>query len=152
MASTMKRIAIWIGGLFLVLFACFVFRMWHEFRSHRIAQQQEATRLIAQFHRRLNEGDLEAICRDAYRCGDLPNLRQDWQRLLGDTRNRGGTFRSVVRSDIDVYIEPPSVRADVLSSFEKGQVREIFIMKDYDGPLKIVSYQTVTKEGLASQH
>ena len=156
MDSKRKRSGLLIGGLFagliLLVPACLVLWMWLSFRTHRIAQEREAARLVAEFHRRFNANDLDAIRRDAYKCSDLLNLRQDWQRLLDDTRNRGGTFRGVVRSDIDVYIEPPSVRADVLSSFEKGEVREIFIMKDYDGPLKIISYQTVTKEGPASQH
>jgi len=59
---------------------------------------------------------------------------------LQDTRNRGGSFRNVVRSDIHVMLEPPSVRADVVSLFEKGEMREMFVMKDFDGPLQITSY------------
>jgi hypothetical protein len=146
MASTLKRFAIWTGGLLLLLFACVVFRIWYDFRSYRITHQREAARLIAEFHHRFNDRDLAAICRDAYRCSDLPGLRQDWQRLLDDTRNRGGMFRSVVQSDINVYVEPPSVWANVDSSFGKGELREIFMMKDYEGGLKIFTYKTVTKE------
>jgi hypothetical protein len=156
MDSKTKRtgmlVSILFAGLVLLVPVCLMLWMSLSFRTYRIAQGHEAARLVAEFHQRFNAHDLDAICRDAYKCSDFPNLRQDWQRLLDDTRNRGGTFRGLVRSDIDVSIEPFSVRADVLSSFEKGEVREIFIMKDYDGPLRIVSYQVVTKEGPASQY
>jgi hypothetical protein len=119
---------------------------WLTFQPHRITRQREATRLIAEFHQRFNEHDLDAICRDAFTCSELPSLRQDWQALLENTRNRVGIFRGVIRSDIRVYIEPPGVRANIVSSFEKGELREIFEMKEFEGPLKIVTYQTVTEE------
>jgi hypothetical protein len=51
-----------------------------------------------------------------------------------------------MRSGIRVYIEPPGVRANIVSSFEKGQLREIFEMKEFEGPLQIVTYKTVTEE------
>jgi hypothetical protein len=116
------------------------------FEMTKVRQKSEAERIIAQFHKRLNAGDFEAICHDAFKCSEFPNLRQDWQSALEDTRNRGGAFRSVLRSDIKVSIEPASVHADVVSAFEKAELREIFVMKDYNGPLRIVVYQTVSKE------
>jgi hypothetical protein len=115
------------------------------FEMTKVRQKSEAERIVAQFHQRLNAGDFEAICHDAYKCSEFPNLRQDWQFALEDTRKRGGAFRSVVHSDIRVSIEPPSVHADVVSIFEKAQLHELFEMKDYDGPLRIVIYRTVTK-------
>jgi hypothetical protein len=69
------------------------------FEMTKVRQKSEAERIIAQFHKRLNAGDFEAICHDAFKCSEFPNLRQDWQSALEDTRNRGGAFRSVLRAD-----------------------------------------------------
>jgi hypothetical protein len=124
--------------------------MWSDFHKASVRRQREAEELIAQFHQRFNAGDFDAICRDAYKCSEFQNLRKDWQAALEETRNRGGAFRRVLHSDIKVYIEPASVRADVVSAFEKAELREIFVMKDYDGPLKIVTYQTVSKESASA--
>jgi hypothetical protein len=120
------------------------------FEITKVRQKSEAERIVAQFHQRLNAGDFEATCHEAYKCSEFPNLRQDWQAALEDTRNRGGAFRRVLHSDIKVYIEPPSVRANVVSSFERGELRELFLIKDFDGPLQIVTYKAVTTETPAS--
>jgi hypothetical protein len=134
-----------LAGLILLVPVCLWLVMWVGLRPHRIAQQREATSLIRDFHKRFNAGDLDAICRSAYKCSELPNLKQDWQAALEDTRNRGGAFKRVLRSDIQVFIEPPSVRADVVSLFEKGELRELFVMNDFNGSLKIATYGTVFK-------
>jgi hypothetical protein len=137
-------IAVWTLAGLLVLVPVSLFLIASPgFRHHSIAQQHEATRLVAEFHQRYNAHDFEGICREAFKCSESPNVREGWQLVLQDTRNRGGSFRDVVRSDIQVTTEPPSVRADVVSSFEKGQIREIFTMNDFDGTLKIASYNLV---------
>ena len=147
MNPSTKRAVVWIGGIFtglLVLVPAGLWLwMWLSFRSHRIDRQLEATRVVADFHQRFNAHDLDAICRNAYKCGESPNLKQDWQSALEDTWNRGGAFKRLLRSDIQVYVEPPSVRADVVSLFEKGELRELFVLNDFDGHLKITSYGTV---------
>jgi hypothetical protein len=149
MNPSTKRTVMLIGGIFaglLVLVPAGLWLwMWLSFRSYRIARQLEATRAVADFHQRFNAHDLDAICRNAYKCGELPNLKQDWQSVLEDARNRGGAFKRVLRSDIQVSVEPPSVRADVVSLFEKGELRELFVLNDFDGPLKITTYGTVFK-------
>jgi hypothetical protein len=119
--------------------------IWNDFHGAGLRKQREAADIIARFHQRLNSGDFDAICRYAYRCSEFPNLRQDWQAALEATRERGGAFRSVIRSDIKVTIEPSSVHADVVSLFEKAQLHETFEMKEYDGPLRIIKYQEVAE-------
>ena len=112
-------------------------------RPHRIARQKEAARLIADFHELFNANDSEGICRGVFKCTELPNVRQDLQSLLEETRNRGGAFRSVLTSDIKVSIEPPMVRANIVSLFERGELTEVFDFRESEGPLEIVSYKTV---------
>jgi hypothetical protein len=68
------------------------------------------------------------------------------------TLTRSAAFKSVRGSQIKVFIEPPSVRGDIVSLFEKGEQREIFVMKEFDERLKIVTYQTVTKESGTRAH
>jgi hypothetical protein len=135
-----------LSGLTLAVPAFFGLRIWSDLRASRLRQEREAVTVIAQFHQRLNAHDFDAICRDADKGSDFPNLRQDWRILLGDVRNRLGSFKSVRGSEIKVFIEPPSVRGDIVSLFEKGEQREIFVMKEFDERLKIVTYRTVTKE------
>ncbi len=138
-------------ALYMIAPICFVLLPWLSFRSYKTERQPEAAKLIAEFHHRFNAGDFDAICRDAYKCSDFPSLRQDWQSVLEETRNRGGAFKSIVQSDIQVYIEPPAVRATYVSSFEKTNCTEIFDFKDFDlkdgrvarGPLKIISYRVL---------
>ena len=125
--------------------------VWTDFHKARMRQQHEAEEVISQFHQRFNARDFDAICRDAFKCGDFLNLRQDWQSALEDTRNRGGGFKMIVRSNVRVVIEPPSVQANVVSPFEKGELTEVFYMRHVDsGPLQIVTYKVVAKETPAS--
>jgi hypothetical protein len=58
---------------------------------------------------------------------------------LQEVQSRAGAFKSVVKPEVMVYIEPPSVRADFVSSFEKRETREIFVMRQSDEQLKIVT-------------
>jgi hypothetical protein len=141
-----RRLVIALGtlaGLVVVVPVSLFLVISFGFRHHRIARQREAAHLVAEFHQRYNAQNFDAICRDAFKCSEFPKLQEAWQLVLQDTRNRGGSFVKVVRSDIDVSIEPPSVRADVVSSFQKGAMREIFVMKDGNGPLQIATYNLV---------
>ena len=150
MRQQAKRTAAWIGwslaGLAVSAPVCLYALMWVAFRPYQLRQQREATRLVEEFHRRLNSHDFDEICREAYKCNELPNVKDDWMSALENTRNRGGAFQHIIHSDIRVSIEPPSVRADIISSFERAELRETFDMKDYDGPLKIVMYHLATTD------
>jgi hypothetical protein len=99
---------------------------------------------MGQFYQRFNAGAFDKTCNGAFACPGSADLRHARQALLEDVRNRAGSFKGVSRSDIKVYIEPPSVQANVISVFEKTELREIFVMKDYDRPLRIVTYKTAT--------
>lgn len=145
-----KRTGTWIlwtlAGLIVFAPVCLWTLAWLASRPYTIKQQREATRLVEEFHRGFNADDFDAICREAYKCNELPGLKDDWISVLEDTRNRGGAFLHIIHSDIRVSIEPPSVRAELISSFERGELREIFDMNNYgDGPLKIIRYQRVKK-------
>ena len=94
---------------------------------------------MGQFYPRFNAGAFDKTCNGAFACPGSADLRHARQALLEDVRNRAGSFKGVSRSDIKVYIEPPSVQANVVS-----ELREIFVMKDYDRPLRIVTYKTAT--------
>lgn len=122
----------------------FLYRwIWVSRHSGRIEKETEAEQLVEQFHRQYNARDFEAICRAAYKRGEYPILKEDWRLAVEDSRNHGGAFKNILRSDIRAFTEPPSVRADIVSSFEKGEMREIFTMNDFDGPLRIVTYGRV---------
>lgn len=117
--------------------------MWLGFQPYKAKRETEAARLIAEFHQRFNAGDLDAICRDAYKCNEIAGLRQDWQSTIEETRSRGGAFQRVVRSDFRVTMESIFVRADVVSSFENARLHEMFVIRNYDSPMQIVSYKVV---------
>ncbi len=150
----MKRRAKWIVGLLLALIlvvpAFFALLIWRDFHASRIRQEGEAVSAIAQFHQRFNAGEFDKICDDAFACASSTDLRQAWYSVLQEVRSRTGAFKSVVKPEVTVFIEPPSVRANFISSFEKGEIKEIFVMRHSDERLKIVTYQTVTKEEPAS--
>jgi hypothetical protein len=147
----MKRRTKWIVGLLSALIlavpAFFALLIWRDFHVSRVRQEREAVSAVAQFHKRFNAGEFDKICDDAFACPDSADLRQAWHSVLHGVRSRAGAFKSVVKPEVIVFIEPPSVRADTVSSFEKGEIEEIFVMRHPDeGCLKIVTYQTVTKE------
>ena len=150
----MNRRAKWIVVLLLALTlavpAFFALRIWTDFQASRLRQEREAVSAIAQFHQRFNAGEFDKICDDAVACPGSTDLRQAWHSILQEVRSHAGAFKSVVKPQVMVFIEPPSVRADFVSSFEKGEIREIFVMRHSDEQLKIVTYQTVTKEGPTS--
>jgi len=133
------RIAKWIAGLVLALLVSLSL-FW------RFEQSRETASAIQQFHERLNAGAFDKICEDAFACRTSADLRNGWNSVLQEVRDRGGKFRAVKTSEIKAYKEPPLVRADYVSSFEKTEIREIFILKRLDGRLRIFSFQTVTKE------
>ena len=139
----MKRGAKWIVGLLLALMlvvpAFFALLIWRDFHASRIRSA------IAQFHQGFNAGEFDKICDHAFACARSTDLRQAWYSVLQEVRSRAGAFKSVVKPEVMVFIEPPSVRANFLSSFEKGEIKEIFVMRHSDERPKTETYQTVTK-------
>jgi len=142
--QTRRRIltALWTLASLAVLLSLYLAASF-AFRRHTAEREREAIRVVAEFHQHYNAQDFEAICRSATKCSELDNVREGWRQVVQDTRDRGGAFKGIIRSDVHVYVEPPSVQADVVSSFEKGELREIFVMNDFDGQLKMTTYNLV---------
>jgi hypothetical protein len=70
-----------IAGLIVLAPVGFWLLAWLMFRPYRIKRQREATRTIAEFHQRFNEHELDAICRDAFKCSELPSLRRTGKHI-----------------------------------------------------------------------
>ena len=131
----------------MVLFMVLVF-VWWSIRLTFYSKQRRDTNVVVQrFHQSLNAGDFNKICEEAYGCtGSAALVRSGWNSVLQEVVGRAGKFQVVKSSDIKAYIEPFTVKANYVCSFEKTDVREIFILRHSDdGQLRIVSYQTVTK-------
>jgi hypothetical protein len=139
----MSCIAKWVAGLGLALFVSFLSFWWHGLHTFKIDQIREAARVIQQFHRRFNAGEFDKICEEAFGCSG--QARSDWNAVLHEVKDRGGQFKAEKNTDIKAYIEPFSVFATYDSSFEKTEIKEIFILKRFDGQLRIFTYQTVAK-------
>jgi len=135
----MKRIAKWLVGLILVLIvaASASINLLRRHQAHKSGpteewrlfekrEAEEAKSLIAQFHEDFNSGDFDAACEDSPVCKGPERFRRDWHATLQDVSNRFGKFKEVNRSEVTVVAEPFLIEADYYSSFEKGQVREIF--------------------------
>lgn len=143
MQSSTKWILRTIGAAVLLMPVVVYIVIWSVFRAERTREERKTAALIANFHRLYNASDFDGICHLAYKCEERPKIKEDWQLALDDTRASGGAFRQTQRFDFTFTIEPRSLKADVVSSFDKGEIREIFTLKDFEGPLKIVTYQRV---------
>jgi hypothetical protein len=145
----MTRKANWIVGctlaLLLVVPISLYLLIWRNFHNRKLRQTHQAVELVARFHEQFNSGDLDGICNETFNCGSFERLREGWQLVLRDVRNQCGTFRQAVKSDVEVTVEPPSIRAIYVSSFEKGQLREVFFLKDFNGALELTGYAPTTR-------
>jgi hypothetical protein len=147
----MTRVAKWTIGVLLglTISAPLSLWLWTWRYSHggHVKQRHEAADLIARFHEHFNSGDLDGIVSDMSSHSERTRemWREIWQPSLLDLKAHCGNFRAVVNSRIDVYVEPPSVQAHYVSSFEKGQMKEDFVMNDFYGPLKITWYEPAAR-------
>jgi len=151
---TTKQIAKWLGILGLVYLALFA-TLWtyaqYSSSPFREEKKREAESLVQKFHDGYNADRLGRVCEALYGCSLSSLARESWNSYLNRVRDRAGSFRTVRNSRIRVYVEPFSVRATFVSSFEKGEATESFVLDDTagpskngipeDGPLKIMSYQ-----------
>jgi len=139
----MTRAAKWtigvLSGLIIAAPLSLWLWMWGDSHWGHVKQRHEAAEVIARFHKHFNSGDLDGIVSDT--SSRPEQTREIWQPALTDLKSRCGNFRAVVKSGIDIYIEPSSVQAHYVSSFEKGQVKEDFVMNYSDGSLKITWYE-----------
>jgi hypothetical protein len=142
-----KRIGKWVGGFALALAVSLALLGWyglHALNAHNI---RVTPAVVERFHEHFNTGEFDKICDEAIGCSET--VRNDWRSVLQEVADRAGKFKEVKGSEIKAYIEPLEVRADYICSFEKTDVKEIFILKPSgDGRVRILSYQTVTKPTL----
>ena len=151
----MTRTAKWIVGLLLGLIlgvpAIFVLLIWREFHNSGKKYEREGQNAVQKFYEAYNTGNLDRICETVYGCSLSATAKESWNSYLARVRDHAGSFRNAKFSKYRRYIEPFSVRADYLSSFEKAECAERFELNDFDehpkdgqytrGPLKIVDYR-----------
>jgi hypothetical protein len=127
-------------------------RTWIAVRGpFREGKKREAASVVQKFHDGYNARQIDWICDEAFVRPGSTDLRGFWDSSLNRVRDRAGSFNTVRSSKIQVYMEPFEVRATLVSSFEKGDGTETFVLKDTagprkngtleDGPLKIMSYK-----------
>ena len=130
----------WLAGVLLVLF---VLSRVTLHRGYIEDDKRFATRLIAQFHQRMNAGQLDQIY-DAYD-QSLKNVktREEELQSLREVSSQFGAFKSVADSEMNVIVEVPmtQVRAAYNSNFEKGDVTELFAFVRRGHDLKLAFYQ-----------
>ena len=150
----MNRNAKWTIGLLLGLIVLVPvslgIAMWTGFRRTTALQTRAAEELVARFHENFNSDNVDGICNDTFTCDSAERARQIWKPTVDGVKARCGKFKSAVKSSIEVYVEPGSVRAEYISYFEKGQMREIFAMRDIGGHIKLLQYAPVTRIGTTS--
>jgi hypothetical protein len=147
----MTRKSNWIVGctlaLLLVVPISLYLLIWRNFHNRKLPQTRQAMELVARFHEKFNSGDLDGICKETFNCGSSERLPEGWQLVLRDVKSHCGAFGQVVRSDVEVTVEPPSIRAIYVSSFERGVLREIFFLRDFNGALELAGYAPTTRAG-----
>jgi hypothetical protein len=106
-------------------------------------QQRDSKSAIALFHQHFNSADFDTICREVFECafGSPFGTADDGKSDLGDLQKRYGTFQRIVKSQIQIYSEPPFVHVEYISEFERGELRELFLLRDTVGPLTLIAYK-----------
>jgi hypothetical protein len=141
--ANMKHYAKWVVGMALALFLSLASLGWYGIHVLKAHQVRETVAVVERFHQRFNAGEFDKICDEAIGCPEA--VRKDWKSVLQDVANRDGKFREVKSSEIKAYIKPFEVRASYVCSFEKTDVKEVFVLKGSDdGRVRILSYGTVT--------
>ena len=85
------------------------------------------TKLIEQFHERMNAGRYEEIYDDAHPAFRNALSKQAWLRHMQEDREQYGLFRAARSSKLNVLMGVPvQIRAAYVSTFDKGDVTELF--------------------------
>jgi len=147
--ANFKRIAKRVVSLALALFVALGLLGWYGLHALQVRQVRETPAVIERFHQHLNAGDFDKICDEAIACSESEEARHGWILSLQDVVRRAGKFREVKRSGIEAHIKPFEVRADYVCSFEKTDVREIFILRGSDSAhVRILNYLIPTNPAL----
>ena len=145
--ANVTNAAKWAVGVTLALVSLLALLGWyglHVLQAHNV---RETVAVIERFHQHFNAGEFDKICDEAIVCPQ--EVRKDWKLVLQDVADRAGRFREVKSSEIKAYFKPFEVHADYVYSFEKTDVKEVFILKrSDDGHVRILSYGTVTNPAL----
>ncbi len=131
----MKR-TIGLGAAFLV---CLIVAWWYSVNVLTNKDLVFAAGLIDQFHRQVNAGESEKIYQEFPVCDQ--QTRGYWTSMLSTFHERTGKFVSVVKAERHAYIEPSSIHASYVSTFEKATAREEFAFKVIDGRFVIINYK-----------
>lgn len=109
----------------------------------RAKQTREAHEAIAEFHQRFNASDFDSICEVVFECyrAGLLGAPDNHHVVLGDLRKKQGAFESVIKSSVRVWSEPRWIEAEYVSRFEKGQLKEFFLMRHADGLPVLMIYE-----------
>jgi hypothetical protein len=125
-------------GLLIVLFLIWGFHAGHVFNTK---WEGEASTLIQRFHQGFNSGDVKPLCDTVVICLGSDSIRDSWNSRLNRVRDRAGDLISLKSSTIHASIEPFSVRATCVASYDKAEVTENFGMSLRDEKLLITSYK-----------
>jgi hypothetical protein len=112
----------------------------HAEQAFNTKWKGEASTVIQRFHQGFNSGDVKPLCDTVVICLGSDSIRDSWNSRLKGVRDRAGDFHSLKSSTIHASIEPFSVRATCLASFDKAEVTENFEMSLRNEKLLIVSY------------
>jgi len=99
--------------------------------------KSEASTAIDRFHNRFNRDDFSSACESEFAWREPP---LDCVSQLKDIRLRFGSFQSVQKAKFEVISEPPWVRIETVSIFDKGELTERFLSRP---GLGIVKYQAI---------
>jgi hypothetical protein len=139
--ANIKHAAKWVVGVALALFFSIASLGWYGLYLLKAHQVRETVAVVERFHQHFNAGEFDKICDEAIGCRE--EFRKDWKLVLQDVAARDGKFREVKSSDVKAYIKPFEIHANYVCSFEKTEVKEIFVLKASSGHVQILSYGTV---------
>jgi hypothetical protein len=137
--SWLARKWIWLVGALLILLVASRATLH---RGYIEEDKRTATKLIEQFHERMNEGQFDQIY-DAYD-SSLKNVmsREVAVQGLQEVSDQFGAFKAVSDSEMNVILGPRvEVRAAYNSTFEKGDATELFGFLRRGHDLKLAIYQ-----------
>jgi len=110
-----------------------------ELESRRM--KTDARAAIERFHDRFNRNDLASACEDTFRRQD-PRL--DCIGQLKEVKARFGSFQRMRKIKFQVISEPPWVRVEAISMYDKGELVEEFLTRP---GFMVATYGTSAIEG-----
>jgi len=118
-----------VTGLGLLIF---LYAYWLSSSRQREHEREEtlALHLIAKFHEEFNSTSADA---------PTPEANPLVSRIQ-EVRRQTGKFKQLGTCKIAGTIEPPSLSARCLATFEQGEAEESFLFHDFNGENRVVRY------------